>query len=203
MKHILLLCLITFSAKIYSQDYFKAEFSCGYIMLDKFHDNKDFNNVFYSSMVQTDFTVFRNLDLGRKFNIDLGLGYTGYTFIDRSPIIDSLSTVSYISFKSRFNHRLFFDRLDLILGQSTYFSLNSGSKDVAIHPEFRRKIFTNIDIGLKYKLSEKFDLSVTTPVTIYPMYFSRFTYVINPPDPFVLFGETTGFNIGISYKFKK
>lgn len=200
MKRILLLCLIISSTKIYSQDYFKTEFSSGFIVVDKFHDERDTENYFYSTMVQTDLMLYRHLEFERKFNLEVGLGYTRFLFLDA---YESNLTGSYISFKSRFNHRLFFDRLDLILGQSTYFSLNSGSKDVAIHPEFRRKIFTNIDIGLKYKLSEKFDLSVTTPVTIYPMYFSRFTYVINPPDPFVLFGETTGFNIGISYKFKK
>ena len=201
MKHILLLFLVTFSAKIYSQDYFKVEFSSGYILLDRFHDNKDFNNVFYSSMVQTDFTVFRNLDLGRKFNIDLGLGYTGYTFIDRSPIIDSLSTVSYISFKSRFNHRLFFDRLDIVLGQSTYYSIYGNNTDNDFFG-IKQKLFTNIDIGFKYRLSEKFDLSVTTPVTIHPMYRGLVGFEAKK-QTFDVFGETIGFNMGISYKFKK
>ncbi len=198
MKRILLLCLIISSTKIYSQDYFKTEFSSGFIVVDKFHDERDTENYFYSTMVQTDLMLYRHLEFERKFNLEVGLGYTRFLFLDA---YESNLTGSYISFKSRFNHRLFFDRLDIVLGQSTYYSIYGNNTDNDFFG-IKQKLFTNIDIGFKYRLSEKFDLSVTTPVTIHPMYRGLVGFEAKK-QTFDVFGETIGFNMGISYKFKK
>ncbi len=198
MKRILLLCLIISSTKIYSQDYFKTEFSSGFIVVDKFHDVRDTENYFYSTMVQTDLMLYRHLEFERKFNLEVGLGYTRFLFLDA---YESNLTGSYISFKSRFNHRLFFDRLDIVLGQSTYYSIYGNNADNDFFG-IKQKLFTNIDIGFKYRLSEKFDLSVTTPVTIHPMYRGLVGFEAKK-QTFDVFGESIGFNMGISYKFKK
>lgn len=208
LKISLFLILAFLKMELNAQNLNKIGIQNGYIMLDRFHHKSDLTNIFYSTLIQTDILYLRQIYLNDKFNYNLGMGYSMFNFLPGSSSVlgHKNKTLSYLSLKSNFDIKVYKDKWNLSIGQTTYFLLNNVKQDDYFKPEkidnlFIRKTFTNIDLGFNYSLSKKIGIGLTVPITLYPMYSAFQSTSPNSKDsePYYLFVETTGINFIVSY----
>ncbi len=197
MKKILIFpILLTFNL-LFSQDSYRAEISSGFIMMDKFHHEFDSKNIFRADFIQTQITIWKEFDFNRRFNVSFGGGYTHFFLVHENFNGVHDDHQHCIHARMNVNHQLFLKNLFLTMGSTFYYR----TKEID-QLDFPRQYFSNLDLGLSYKYKDNFLLSITSPISIIPMYYihSVNTDVIEF-QPYVVWGETTGFNLGLSYTF--
>jgi uncharacterized membrane protein YciS (DUF1049 family) len=209
IKISIFLVLLVISYQVNAQNLTKIGIQSGFVMLDRFHHNSDILNRYYSSTMQTDIVFFRQIYLRDKLNYNLGLGYTQFNFLagSSSALGHHNKSLSYVTFKTNIELKVLGHKWSLNFGQSTYVLLNNVKQDDYPKPEkpdnfLIKKAFTNLDLGITYSLSKKWDIGLSAPLTIYPMYSGIQTTSPNSHDAefYNLFIETTGANIMFTYK---
>lgn len=195
MKKLLIIpFLFTFNL-LFSQDSYKVEISSGYIVVDKFPHEIDWRNLYLSDYIQSQITLWKEFDFNRKFDASIGGGYTHFRVLNDGWIREDDVHLHYIHARINVNHPIFFKNLFVTTGSSIY--LKTKKVD---HLRFARQYFSSLDLGLSIKFKNKFRITLTSPISIIPMYYGRvadWDTII----PFVFWGETTGFNLGFSYTF--
>jgi hypothetical protein len=197
MKKLLIIpFLFTFNLLL-SQDSYKVEISSGYIVMDKFYPEINWRNIHLSYFIQSQVTLWKEFDFNRKFNAGFGAGYTHLLYLDTGVIDIENSDPSYVNARFRVNHEFFSKKLMLSLGSAFYYY----TKKTNLLEGLRTQYFANIEVGFNYKINNKFQVSILSPFTIFPMYYGHVIDFEGSKEPYILFGETTGFNIGLSYTF--
>jgi len=196
MKKILLLpFLFTFNLLL-SQDSYKVEISSGYIVMDKFYHENDWANLFLTDYLQSQITLWKEFDFNRKYNTSIGVGYTNFRVLGEMSLFVDDIYLNYIHVRMNVNHQLFLRNLFFTAGSSFYYRTSK------VDPlGILRQNFLNLDLGLCYKIGKKFQINLSTPLTIFPMYYGLGADPQTSDLPYVFFGETTGFNLGLSYTF--
>jgi len=165
-------------------------------MVDKFPHKNDLTNIYLADFIQSQITLWKQFDFNRKFEASIGSGITHFRVLPED-IYESDENLYYFNARLNVHHRVFLKNLYLNVGSSLY----CRTKKIDPYGTFNNQFFLNLDFGLSYKFKEKFELTVSSPFSIYPMYSGYFFNheISNQPLPF--FGETTGFNLGLSYTF--
>jgi hypothetical protein len=177
-----------------------VELGAGYLFYDIINHEEDILNYYQGQAIQSNLNVWFNKSIHEKINAKFGLGYTNYKHINYNAI--NTSTSSYLNFRLGSDVQTSLQPLKLSLAISNYLFLNKTLQDVN---KFQKRLFTNIDLGANINLTDKLSLSVTTPLTIFPMIEGyRWGYYQNGESIMIdnTFVGTTGLNIGINYKLK-
>ena len=196
MKKILIISFLFSFNLLFSQDSYKVEISSGYIVVDKFPHEFDRRNLYLSNFIQSQITLWKEFDFSRKFDANIGGGYTHFVVLEDGWINEKDIHLHYIHASININHQLFFKNLFVTAGSSIY--LKTKKVDQL---RFARQYFSSLDLGLSFKFKNKFRITLTSPISIIPMYYGRVANMDNWNERFVFWGETTGFNMGLSYTF--
>jgi hypothetical protein len=183
-----------------SENHVSLELGIGYLFYDVINQKEDVLNYYQGQGLQSNLNVWFNKSIHEKIDAKFGLGYTNYAHLNYEAI--NASTSSYLNFRFGSDIQTGIQPIQLSFAISNYLLLHKELQDIN---QFQKRIFTNIDIGANIKLTDKLSLSVTTPLTIFPMIEGyRWGYYQN--NEVIMMDNaivgTTGLNIGLNYKIK-
>jgi len=198
----LLILLLPYFSDIFSQSTYKVEISEGFIFFDYFgNEPEKYDNVFAGYGLQTEIDVWRKIYMNNSIVSRIGLGFSNYYYLANygfAFVAEDLYSTSYINLKLGIDYNPNWSKLIFVVNFTNYFLPYIEKQKYS-----QNRWFANLDFGLRIKLLNKIELSVWTPLTIYPMYNGKYVrkpieFLKNDYDPWI---EITGLNIGISYGF--
>lgn len=199
MKLFITLVLLAFygSYNCNAQIVTEIEFSEGWIYTDLIRKNKSPGLSFWNGYnLQTDVTFWASSQKFKRIHPRVGVSYTNFWSLVAPKLRDY---GHYAGLKVGVDIQSKKQNLKFAIQSSNYFLLNQGPEDIETF-ESENRFYANIDLGIRYKLSKRFELSMLTPVTIRPMHylegFGTIGQAINP-----VWVETIGLNIGMKYSF--
>jgi len=162
---------------------------------------------------QADITFYKTFDIKRKFKPTVGIGYTNFyywnvDFFDVWPQVSEPPyshesfggdlTSHYMNLRYGLDVALIKEKFNLTLMASHYLLLHRDLQGFN-----QKRNFMNVDFGFKYRLNEKYTLTLSTPFTIHPIVQDNILTILSPGNtpPFERFVEMNGIMIGIRYKF--
>ncbi|MFK7948420.1 MAG: hypothetical protein AB8G11_12590 [Saprospiraceae bacterium] len=181
-----------------AQERFEIETSAGWNFYNYFN-NADFYDDFYIGYgAQYGLDLWYSKKLNRTFDVRLGMGYAHFQHLDFAVVDPS----HYGSLRLGTDIQTFWKPMKFTSTLSSYMLLHPELQD-----RLQRRFFTNLDLGLKFKMGDRFALRINSPITIAPMFqdddrlriFSGIGGGSFLVDADV---EVTGANIGLIYNFK-
>lgn len=191
---LILVSSILFSKVMVSQASFEIEWSQGFIHTDLIHEIEDTHRDYN---LQLELALWKTFDIDKALQPRAGLGYS---YLISAKRIHK----QYLSLKVGSDFKLN-KIIDLTANLSTYFVIK-GDNRLEFIEERERRVFLNLDIGLRLKISESTKIRITTPITISPMYSASEIEVINGPDAgntYNIWVGMVGLNVGASHLFGK
>ncbi len=111
----------------------------------------------------------RKLKINDNYSINGGLGFSVYRFLDSNIFFDGNTRQSnYGILKYGLSRRICTEKLFLNFDIFHYI-LAYKEKQY----DNQRRAFTNVEIGLTYKINDRFSISMSSPLTLYPMFLLR------------------------------
>lgn len=183
----------------YSQKNFELELREGFIFYDLFKDKNDIYNTFQGYGMQTDVSLIYRYEMHPRYDVQFGLGYSNFYFLDPAMILTGQNLFSsYMSLKIGVDGKLT-NRLALSLAANNYILLHKEKLGT-----YQKRMFTNMDLGFRIDLADRWKLYVTSPISISPIAGTKdFGYYIPQVGSVRLnsYVEMTGLNIGLRYAF--
>lgn len=171
----------------------------GYLFYDVINHEEDILNYFQGQAIQSNINIWLNKSVHDKINAKFGLGYSNFAHKMNQDIINS-SNSSYLNFRFGSDYQTKIKPLKLSFVVSNYLLLHE-----ELQNNLQKRLFTNIDLGTNINLTDKLSLSISTPLTIFPMIEGGRWYFEQDGD-FVIVDNTivgtTGLNIGLNYQLK-
>lgn len=195
MKKLLILTFVLFTFHLSAQNQFKIEATAGVFATDLMTtllDDESRSDRFFGYGSLLSGNLYYSHDIGEKFYLDYGIGYSHYYFL-ASETEDYLP---YFNFKIVGNYKSFIKNTDLTLGMTNHILLYN---DLEGGKYRRRKIFSNLDLGFCFHPGKNWDLKLTTPLTIVYMNKVAVGSFNGPLKDFRV--GVTGINLGLVFKF--
>lgn len=199
--YILLIVCISYYHNGFSQNNYEFEISEGFVFFDYFGDEPErYDKIFAGYGLQTEFDFWKNVYKYKGIQSRIGIGITNYYYLNEYSFSfiarDEIST-AYLNVKLGIEYKPNWSSIYFLLRSTNYFLLHEKKQQYS-----QNKWFSNLDLGLKIKIIKNFNISIWSPVTLYPMHNGKF---VSRPlnydnDPWI---EITGINLGISYGFGK
>jgi hypothetical protein len=192
---ITLLLIVNYNVK--GQNSFETQITTGWMFHDYIGQSEDVLKFYKGYGIHSNF----NIGFYRKINqvdIGLGLGYCNVHYLIGEVDNSSYST---IKFEGRLKSKL--SRLTYTAAVNNHILLHREKQDLQ---KFQRRIFTNIDLGINYKINDKISFLVNSPITILPLFTIpnniKWGYLYQGSIRFVdIWVETIGVNVGFIYHF--
>jgi hypothetical protein len=183
----------------HAQEHFEIEASTGWNFYNHFNQADFYDKNYIGYGVQSGLDFWFSKKINNTFDARLGVGYANFYHLDF--IVSGVS--NYSSLRLGTDIQTFWKPMKLSSTLSSYLCLHKEPQD---RFNFQRRFFTNLDLGLKFKMNDRLSLKINSPITIFPMYqdnnlsrialgSGRYSYVIDANV------ELTGANIGLIYKF--
>lgn len=183
-----------------SESSISLEIGASYLFYDVLNHEEDVLNYYQGQAIQSNLNIWFNKSIHEKVDAKFGLGYTNYNHINYNVI--NASTSSYLNFRFGTDIQTGLQPLKLSFAVSNYLLLN---KELQDSYKFQKRLFTNIDLGANINLTDRLSLSITTPLTIFPM-IEGYRWGYYQDSEFIIINNTivgtTGLSIGINYKLK-
>jgi hypothetical protein len=205
MKKLLIIFFVIgfISHQLPGQKSFSLEASEGFVFFDYFGKEPErFDKIFAGYGLQSEISIWRNIIKHGPIQTKFGFGYTSLYYLGGYNglffIARNANSTSYANLKLGFEFQPEWSKVEFIVNSSHYILLHKEKQQNS-----QNRWFTNLDVGIKFKLFGNFDLSFWSPLTLYPMHDGPKVY-----RPFDMFGldfdpyiEVTGLNMGLSYNF--
>jgi len=180
--------LTSLGNKLLCQSKFSLESTIGVQILDYINDDLDTKEAFKSFAAHSSVVFFNETKINEKFESRAGIGYARF---------DYTTSKDYFTLKYGINYSLS-EKIILTIFHSNYFLAFSDIKSDK-GTSTVKKYFSNLDLGIRLPLSKKWDLLITSPITLSPMQKGKVRFQPNPI--FDLWMENIGLNFGFNYKF--
>jgi hypothetical protein len=187
------------SIDVTSQSKLTIEYSNGAIFLDKFGASSN-NNNFNGHAIQSEIVSWYKIIEKENLLISTGIGYNNLWLLGVSDRPREVSSYLIVKFG-----------MDIILHKNRFYGLLNLNNNILLNKKnnlFKlyaneRTVYSNIDLGLRYNIGEKTQLSIWSPITILPLFYKNSVQIISPPasDVYNIWVEMIGLNIGIKLGF--
>lgn len=175
MQHIMSLTLILFFSSLgdfaIGQDYNSLQLRYG---LQKHMPNKlpdDLKRRYSSSSTQFEFTIDRRFVINEKHTLNGGLGFNMFRFSDSNLFFDGATNHSnYGLIKYGLSRFVYKDKLSINVDVFHYILAHIEKQD-----DRQRRAFTNIEIGTAYRINDRFNISLSSSLSLTPMSLLRFS----------------------------
>jgi hypothetical protein len=198
-KTIFTLLIAAFAIITNAQEHFEVEASTGWNFYNHFNENTDFLDRYVGYGLQYGLDVWYSKKINKTFDTRLGLGYANFHHLD-FIVVDASH---YATLRLGTDIQTFWRPMKFSTTLSSY---------LCLHPEpqdrfgFQRRFFTNLDLGVKFRMGDRLSLKINSPITIAPMFQDdNGSGIAGGFGGFVVFDadvELTGANIGLIYNFK-
>ena len=196
---LLFLILRTFTISN-AQEHFELEASTGQNFYNQFNEADIYDYFYIGYGIQSGLDVWYSKKINNTFDTRLGLGYANFYHLDLMVVDAS----HYASLRLGTDVQTFWKPMKFTTTLSSYLYLHKEPQDMF---GFQRRFFTNLDLGLKFRMGDRLSLKINSPITIAPMFQDndRTTLDNGRGYSFIVDAdvELTGLNIGLIYKFKK
>ncbi len=196
MKNLIFALFFLTTYTLSAQSEFKAEVGQGWFFTDAVTSLRG-DDKFGGYGWLTTANVYHSTDLTERWYLDYGLGYSHYHFL----IFSEENYLPYANLRVAANYRSFLGKTDLTVGITHHVLLFKEERGFRWS---RERHFTNLDLGLVFHPGKRWDLKLTTPITIKPMYDLEFSSTDFPGG----LSEVrkyrigvTGLNLGLVFKF--
>ena len=198
-KIIAIFFLIIGNLTTQAQEHFEVEASTGWNFYNYFNEDADLLDRYVGYGLQYGLDVWYSKKVNNTFDTRLGLGYANFYHLDFTVTNAS----HYASLRLGTDIQTFWRPMKFSTTLSSYLYLHPEAQDLF---GFQRRFFTNLDLGLKFRMSDRLSLKINSPITIAPMFQDDNRAMIAngfggvfPVDTDV---ELTGVNVGLIYNFK-
>jgi hypothetical protein len=182
-----------------AQEHFELEASTGWTFFNLINSPEyEYDNEYMGYGIQSTLDIWLAQRFKEKHDFKIGLGLTQYYFLDFTVTPPSY----YANFRIGADFQTRFKKIKFTSSLSNHVYLHKYNEDIW---DFRRRVFTKLDLGLRFKMNNRLSFHVNSPLTIFPMFqddnsWGYFTpQGIVPADANV---ELTGLNVGLIYNFK-
>ena len=111
----------------------------------------------------------RSIPINENYNINIGLGFSVFRFSNSNLFFYGKKRQSnYVIFKYGLGRKIYAEKLFINLDILHYILAHKKKQD-----DDQRRIFTNIEIGMSYKINNNFKITISSPLTLYPMFLLR------------------------------
>jgi hypothetical protein len=182
---------------------FSIELSEGLLYYDLITHSKDILNYNQGYALQSSIDLWLSKQVNEKFDARIGLGYSNFYHINSNIFRgDSAQSSSYINVRLGTDIQTRWQLMQLSIAFSNYINLAKKPQDVY---GYQQRIFTNLDLGAKFKINDKLSIRATTPITLAPMINGLSWAYTDENDDFVIIPNsrvgTSGLNLGLIYRF--
>jgi hypothetical protein len=199
-KTITLLFLILGSLTVSNaQEHFELEASTGWTFFNLINSPEyEYDDAYMGYGIQSTVDMWLSQRFKEKHDFKIGLGLTQYYFLDFIVTPPSY----YANVRIGIDWQTPLEKIKFTTNLSNHVYLHKYNEDLW---DFRRRVFTKLDLGLRFKMNERLSFNVSSPITIFPMFQNdqNAGYLIPggsvPVDGRV---ELTGLNVGLVYNFK-
>lgn len=199
---ILILISLIFGSPLYTlgQISYFGDISTGYFILDANPNPSDKESKYLQTYgARTELSIIGKYNMEKNLSSILGLGYMNMIYFDRSLAlnINSISS-SYLNLKVGFEIASFWKHIDFSIVSSNYLLAHKEKQS-----RMQNRYFSNIDLGIKFKLNKKIQLYISSPLTIAPLYSGKISITgpLLSTGVFESFVEMNGVMIGGSIRF--
>lgn len=180
-----------------------VELSEGLLYYDLINHRKDILKYNQGFAVQSSVDLWLSKQVNPKFDARIGLGYSNFYHINSNIFkSDTAQTSSYINVRLGTDIQTRWQPMQLSIAFSNYINLAKYPQDVYGYPQ---RIFTNLDLGARFKINDKLSIRATTPITLAPMINGFSWGYLDENEEFVIIPNnrvgTSGLNVGLVYKF--
>lgn len=201
MKHkAFIIIYFTLTSLIHGQKSFEIEYRNGWLYFDKYGSSSDKNEV-NGYALQTEIILWMTKIIDRKLSYRLGAGYNNLWLLGVSRRPREIS--NYISLQGGIKYDFVPNKFGTFINVNCNTLLNGKPDYLLIYDE--RRVYANIDLGLQFKIGKRSSLSISSPLTILPLYSKENVSDFNPipTPPYNIWVETTGLNLGIKWTLGK
>lgn len=196
MKKILFLSLVLFLSITFSYTQHNIELKEGIFYTNYFRSSQNTDS-FWGWGNKTEITYGFDFWSHKNSSLSLGLGYAYFNYIDDHFLFNLESnrrpSRSYFTLLAMYNLNIT-RNISVHTALMQYFMLEK-KYDFGLH----KKIFINLDIGVGFKITKKLSLTISSPISLVPMYSGQVG--VNGSGPFPVTGEQIGLDIGLKYSF--
>jgi len=122
-----------------------------------------------SSSIQFDLILNRRFVINEKYTLNGGLGFTIFKFADSNLFFDGTTRQSnYGLIKYGLSRSIYKDKFSVNVDIFHYILTHSEKQD-----DNQRRVFTNVELGATYNINDRFNVSVSSPFTLYSMFLIR------------------------------
>ena len=197
----LFLAAMTMSHFLQAQDHFQVTLRYGILSHMPSNLPEGLKSNWQTSSNSFELILDRNIIINKKYRLNAGLGFSVYRFLNSNLFYNGKTIqTNYGILKYGIDRKLVSDKLFLNFDIFHYILAHKEMQD-----DDQRRVFTNIDIGLSYNVSNSLIISISSPITLYPMFLLRTGSgsVVNN-EPITRYNSKVrniGINFGICYKF--
>jgi hypothetical protein len=196
-----ILMLGLFTNKSLAQDFNVVKFRFG-VQNHKPHGlPESLKEMFTSSSLQFELFVDRRFLINEKYALNGGLGFSIFQFADANLFFDGVTAQSnYGILKYGLSRAIYKDKFNFNVDVFHYILVHKEKQD-----DRQRRAFTNLEIGVAYKINNRFNVSVGSFLSITPMSLLRLgtgNFMKNEPLTTYISGVyNLGMNAGLGYSF--
>jgi hypothetical protein len=199
-KTIIISLLIIVSLNTQAQEHFELEAGTGWVFFNLINSPEyEFDNAYMGYGTQSTIDGWLVQRFWGKHDFKVGLGLTQYYFLDVSAVTPPSY---YANFRIGADWQTPLEKVKFTTNLSNHIYLHKYNEDSW---DFRRRVFTKLDLGLRFQMNNRLSFHVNSPLTIFPMFQNdnNIGHLIPggeiPVDGHV---ELTGLNVGLIYNFK-
>ena len=212
-KFLFIVCRIIGMVATSAQGNFEIEWNEGPVFLDQFGEsaNQDYLGR-HRSVLKSEILIWNKFYLNDNFSGTLGTGYSNFWNLGfpQGP----RTTTSYLPIKLGFNFSFSDSKFLTFAHISNYLLLNKKSESSSYNYPLRRsaliehKLYTNLELGFDYKISKRTSISLSTPISIFPIISHPKDVTVqnlNQPNlkPFNFWADMWGAALGIKWTLGK
>ena len=182
-----------------AQEHFELEAGTGWTFFNLINSPEyEYDDAYMGYGIQSTVDVWLSQRFKEKHDFKIGLGLTQYYFLDFEVTDPSY----YANFRIGADFQTPFKKVKFTSSLSNHIYLHKYNED---RWDFRRRVFTKLDLGLRFQMNERLSFYVNSPLTIFPMFqddnFKGY-FTVNGLIPADANVELTGLNVGLIYNFK-
>ncbi|HMS67735.1 MAG TPA: hypothetical protein PKD18_06345 [Saprospiraceae bacterium] len=185
----------------HAQRNFEIEWTQSAIFLDQFGESSRRDYIKGYGM-QSEILLWKRLGELGNFSPRIGSGYTNYWYMANT--LAPRRVASYLPLKFGIDFNFKNSSIKLMTNLSNYILLNSASDSPTYIGNTRtveRRIYTNLDLGIRIKTGKRSTFNLSTPITIFPIITSGirgdFLPIVKPD--YKVWAETIGLNLGFKW----
>ncbi|HOY12081.1 MAG TPA: hypothetical protein PLY70_03030 [Saprospiraceae bacterium] len=195
------ICIISFvifvRSLILCQSKSELEIATGAIFFDQFGTSAQYDS--YNGYTwQSDISFWKTFRTEKLIQPRIGVGYTFFWVLNIQNSSSPDTYISYIPIRFGLDYQLKKRKISFFSNISNYI-LASDKEPI----NEQRSFYSNLDLGIRIKTGKHWSLSLSSPITLLPMYYNEgITILTNPPSPeYDIWVENVGFMIGLKYRF--